>query len=897
MPVSAIASYNRIDLCTVGSLQSNTLRILPSNKPNKRQKLLIGDDSGTLHCYTLRNKTNDIECVYKQYSGRRSVTCISLYSSSAYDYTHTVNSKNVDKCYVVYGTSIHCIHRKKGNTLNVYNSSLNEDILLCYVVDIGQSTILYTTTQYSINVFELSPHKTNNEQLNALLDVEFYPSSDRIQSMCIIASKSQNKVYTCIGCSDNTVRIIYNGNVIIQYTNNRTNITYMTILHLNESTGNYNIHYILCGSDSSTLSLLCYNDKTQTIEQIWSVRLNQQNASTGTITNICVRYDRYNTDNTVDIILGSESGDIYIYEYDITQINTQPTIKLVSSINECITSIVCGYIVSTTHSDIAISTYTGKIITLTTEQIQNNNNIDVTPLINLVSQYNTNKQSTTTQQRKQQLVIVQQYEIEHFGLPSEQVATEINQANNTTNKDNNKQSQQTSNTNDVALQQQRQLSKQLTTEIERMQDDIRDLQSKLDDIKQQVKNKELESLQDSNIVSLFNQQNNIPKVRTTFKLNNNATYTLTVELPCNIDSIVIQCSIHLLVTNNNDTNNEQQQDYTITRSQQDTKLSTANGQRNSVMLINGYDNSNTNNGNINAVSDHTLLTIQYASNIYSTKCSIQLRTTEQYLHNTVLKLYILPRLQPMCCIQHELQIKSLNLHQRITDNVPDSSTFNNDTSSVLTCTGTFTLSQMHTYISMLLHDTQSRLLSENDNDKQYVYCVNTYIQSYLYIVYSSNQSTFYSNNTTTLHIIKQHLSNMSTIQNTHININIQVNTMSTIELLKSIRLQLDSIYELQRKIELIDGLSELQQHSDTDDIEWLSSDYRDILRDKDILLSQYKNAPYHITYMAQLLNDLYVNSNTLQGKNVDNGSVKELQSILSSENYTFDKLIALYKNV
>ena len=853
--------YNRFDVYTVGSNQHNTLRFLQSSKSNKRQKLILGDDTGTLYCITVR-KQNDIELLYKSTNNRSGITCVTTYNTMYYP--NLCNSKNTDKLYVIYGQSIQCIHKKSNKLLVQYNSILNDNILSCYCIDIRGSTLLYTITQYTINVFELPSNNNNSNKAahrdNNLIDIEFYASNERLLCYIICVNTHTYKVYNIVGCNDNNINIIHNSNLVASHNLYKSSATALCNLYHKNYLAEPHLHYAVYGTDNGNIGLLSYNDKSNELQSHWTFKT----PSTCAVTAMTIRYS---TDLlSMDIVVGSEDGELLVCHLSINELHTVPTLRFQTSFNECITNIQCGLVLSSSDTEIVLSTYTGKLICITNDSITVNSNKDIatnngtTQLINTINQVK-HHANQSTQQRKQQLVTVNQYEIEHFGHSIDKVANDIN--------NNVKQNNSGAGNNSSTIS-----NHEAITDITNLQSDIKQLQLKIDAMKQRSKQQQLSSLINTNTTPILLQQTNVPKLRSTFKLNPDATYTLSLELPCNIDIVVLQSSVELYAVHNPTANNE----YSMSRTLPDSKM-----------------NINNNNIKDNTWND-TLLTLQYNDTVYSNKCVVWLRTAEQLCTNAVLNIYIIPRITPKICIKHEFPIKSLNLHlKQNPDQQFDVAALNGTNSCSLTCSGSYTLNEIHTYICMLLPDINPRLIDEATNNT--IYCTNTYINTYLYIEYNAKQCRFISNNVTTLAIVKQLLSTQSTYKNITMSINVQLCTSNTMDVIYSIQSKLDSIYSLYNQIQLIDGLLELQQHSDTDDIAWMNEEYKYILEHVDELRQQYKSVTDNIEYMSVVLCDLYTNIYVLQGKHAKQDRIDELKSILTHERYTFDKLVDIFRTV
>ena len=176
----------RFDLYTVGSNNRNCLKVLPSQKA-KRQKVVIGDDSGVASCINV--KKGQTEVVFKSKASSREVTALTL-----------GGTKDIkDKVYIANGMTIQGL-KKKGTSFFMFNTSLNEDIRNMFVEDVS----IWTTCEYIMNMFE------------NYKDTHFYMANDKINHFCNAPLSSDGGYHSVLACQDRYIRVLHESSLAFE---------------------------------------------------------------------------------------------------------------------------------------------------------------------------------------------------------------------------------------------------------------------------------------------------------------------------------------------------------------------------------------------------------------------------------------------------------------------------------------------------------------------------------------------------------------------------------------------------------------------------------------------------------------------------------------------------------
>jgi len=95
---------------------------------------------------------------------------------------------------------------------------------------------------------------------------------------------------------------------------------------------------------------------------------------------------------------------------------------------------------------------------------------------------------------------------------------------------------------------------------------------------------------------------------------------------------------------------------------------------------------------------------------------------------------------------------------------------------------------------------------------------------------------------------------------------------------------------LAKKVQLIEGLKELQMHEQ--DIGFFAPEYQKILDDSENLQAEYKKQPCHLERLYGMITDLYIDKFKFKGMNVKN-KVPNLLEVL--DNYDLQNLVDFFE--
>ncbi|XP_052005898.1 Bardet-Biedl syndrome 7 protein isoform X2 [Xyrauchen texanus] len=277
-------------------------------------------------------------------------------------------------------------------------------------------------------------------------------------------------------------------------------------------------------------------------------------------------------------------------------------------------------------------------------------------------------------------------------------------------------------------------------------------------------------------------------------------------------------------------------------------------------------------------SNGNFLLATYRCQANTTRLELKVRSIEgQY---GTLQAYVTPRLQPKTCQVRQYQIKPLSLHQRI-HTIDQERPMN-----TLKLTGQFSFAEIHSWVVFCLPEVPEKTPA---GESITFYFQNTFLGTQLEATYCKGEANFYSDNISTISILKDVLSKEATKRKINLNISYDVNEDSVSHTLRMIHPKLEYQLILAKKVQLIDALKELQVHEGNAD--FLIPEYRSIMDESAQLFEEYKKQPAHLERLYGMITDLFIDKFKFKGQNVKT-KVSQLLAILN--NYELDSLMEFF---
>eukprot|EP00903_Cladosiphon_okamuranus_P008387 g8063.t1 len=341
------------DLAQVSTTShKGTLGMLPVGK-NGRQKFVVGDDSGTVHCFEM--KRGEAQTVFSFRFADGAGSGLGGSASSGNMVTAVVMGGSTggpgggDRIFATQGSSIVGLS-KKGKEFFKMSSPLSETIHHMAV----QGERIWTGCDYICSAYD-------NGQ-----DSAFYMCHDRIASLVTASFSGSDSVDAVLGCQDHCVRVIKasESEVAFQAT---TDAPVGALCAFSKSgTGiDQDIEGVVYGTNNGTLGHLAASGPSL-LRKTWEL-LDDGGAGRGVTA--LARCD-LTQDGVSELIAGREDGTVTVYRFaERNPAGSSPQEVFSINLGESIRSLEGGRVTSDEHPEVVTCTYRGRICSLTTQAL------------------------------------------------------------------------------------------------------------------------------------------------------------------------------------------------------------------------------------------------------------------------------------------------------------------------------------------------------------------------------------------------------------------------------------------------------------------------------------------------------------------------------------------------
>ncbi|KAL2713306.1 Bardet-Biedl syndrome 7 protein isoform X1 [Vespula squamosa] len=299
-----------------------------------------------------------------------------------------------------------------------------------------------------------------------------------------------------------------------------------------------------------------------------------------------------------------------------------------------------------------------------------------------------------------------------------------------------------------------------------------------------------------------------------------ASYSLSVELDTSIDNILIQSNTPIVLLD-------------VENNSAVVSLSMCNPKEGNFVLA------------------------TYRCQINTNRLEMRLRTIEG--QPGTLQIYVTSQVQPKCCRRISIAIYALSLHKR--QHIDDADTLPGGPFNELKLSGSFTIAEMHAWLSLVLPDVPERPhLYENEAILTYK---SSFIGTILKCRYKKGNAIFLGENISSIIILRDILTREATKRKIKLEVFCDVAVGSISRVLELIRPQLDAVHELIEKIKILDVLEEFELK--TNPKENLCSQYQDLIANEQNIRSQLAKDPEILNRLHGVITDLYVDWERAKG--------------------------------
>ena len=764
----------RHDLLFTNSLHRHTVRVLPSSK-KKHQKIVVGDESGTLTCIAVKSHTPTT--VFRNPPGKRDITALDVQG---------------DRIYTAYGHAIHGVQKKKGTTFLTYATPLSEDILHLSLT----STSIYTACDFSINAFTL-PTKT----APTMREGQFYQTPDRIGGIVALEAGTPGvgpDDLLVVGTHDKCLRIVRDSEVQVEH---RTHAPVATLVRGRGGAGGGGGESVWWGGEGGGVG-----EVRVTANDLKPILTLDNPHHRQTITSLTTA--DLSGSGSYDVVLGHDDGTFHVYPYPPLD-PSQPSYTY--ELHESIVSLDSGCIHSPDTTDLVVATYSGKVLTF--------------------------GQDTATAS----------------------IAAKLNQA---------------------PVQDKHKVMVTLQSDIDGLAKQLAMYKEKLS--KTQV-NTDTGGAGGGGGVRVEDAAVAALPVKATFRLSReDACYILALEIPVPMDLCVLHCPASISVTDSSPTSS------TVLSVQDiDTPSSTSASSPTPPPPSSSSSSSS---------SSEYIATLRATGSI--NRLALQVRHMEGV--SATLTAHLLPRIPPSSLLPRtsgkaQVTLRPLHLHDKCSPSLVSS----REALSSLTITGSFSLSDLHTWLSLCLPGIPPHTgggggvggVADGPADLELSY-EHVYTGSVLGCKYRKGYCRLESDYLSALSVLKEWISGQALGKKVQLQIGVGYDARTVPAFLARMRGKLELYFGLQEKVRLIDGLQEVAQHEEGWK-EWMESRLVDIVEQAEELRRQWKEAPQQLDMLRRLLTNLWVDKGKLQGRDVSRQSGKVRDAL---DQYSFDGLLQLFKD-
>eukprot|EP01006_Ploeotia_vitrea_P030187 TRINITY_DN62654_c0_g1_i1.p1 TRINITY_DN62654_c0_g1~~TRINITY_DN62654_c0_g1_i1.p1 ORF type:complete len:784 (+),score=456.15 TRINITY_DN62654_c0_g1_i1:348-2354(+) len=368
-------------------------------------------------------------------------------------------------------------------------------------------------------------------------------------------------------------------------------------------------------------------------------------------------------------------------------------------------------------------------------------------------------------------------------------------------------------------------------------------------------------------------------------LPDEACYVLSVEVQSPIDTIMLQSDVSVILMDNESSS------AIVSQTTSSSNSGNGNGGDDDVKQPHGggaggaFGNSIGPNG-VAGEEDNNELLATFRCQQQTNRVEIKLRTMEGKFG--VLNVYVIPQITPKSCQKVSFQIKPLSLHEKVHKDAIQEE-LQTRALNTMKLTGSFSISQIHSFVDVCLPDVPPRVTSESVS----MWFRSTFLGTILACEYKQGSATFVSDSFSALSIIKEIITKEMTKRKLHVSYQLDLKDRSVFDFLALLKPKLEYHVDLNRKHELITPLREIQQHED--DVSFLSDELRGILANAASIQEQVKQAPLHVQFLQSVLSDLFLDVDKLKGGRAAADRMGSLLAALSE--YDMDAIHTIFQEV
>ncbi|XP_043257264.1 Bardet-Biedl syndrome 7 protein-like [Colletes gigas] len=292
-----------------------------------------------------------------------------------------------------------------------------------------------------------------------------------------------------------------------------------------------------------------------------------------------------------------------------------------------------------------------------------------------------------------------------------------------------------------------------------------------------------------------------------------ASYSLSIELDTPIDNILVQS---------------------------DTPIKLLDVESNSAVV--SLSACNPRDGNF--------VLATYRCQVNTNHLEMRLRTIEG--QPGVLQIYVTSQVQPKCCRRISIPIYALSLHVR--QHETDDTEFSGKSFNELKLIGSFTVAEMHAWLSLILPDVPERPhLQEGEATLTYV---SSFVGTILKCTYKKGNAIFHGENISSIIILRDILTREATKRKIKLDVFCDVAEGSISRVVELMLPRLNTAHKLITKVKILNALEEWELKENPK--QNLCSEYQGLLQEETEIKSQMAKDNEILDRLHGVITDLYV---------------------------------------
>jgi Bardet-Biedl syndrome 7 protein len=195
------------------------------------------------------------------------------------------------------------------------------------------------------------------------VEAHFFIARDRINHLIVAHVTRDSDFDTVLACQDSCIRIIHGSNLFLEIPTDSP-VTSLAFMEIESDASSMKAPTALVYGLATGALCLVQVFSNGEYTQIWKIEDGQQRSP---VTSICV-YD-IDKDKSLEIIVGRDDGRIEVYKQQPESLFAVPYKVFHKDIAESVRSIECGVVSTPEYPEILVASYSGKIISFTTEPV------------------------------------------------------------------------------------------------------------------------------------------------------------------------------------------------------------------------------------------------------------------------------------------------------------------------------------------------------------------------------------------------------------------------------------------------------------------------------------------------------------------------------------------------